>query len=257
MEIIPTKNNSVLFSRKEEVLGKIAAIYEVTPKEAESLVAYHAELRSKLNEFLVASATGKHFQVRPNFFTRASQVISSIVSAVFPPAGSLAAVASGAIAMTQEYFQESDLAKGRKILEAIGGIENLNQFTKSLSTELTKIFASHIKHLSPTKSEERAKSDFGVVMKNLEELAKIAEESPSKAAGLLDDASEENSKTQISKTLGTIIIDKVANSHGVNLAEIEAKQQVESLMKNTQEHPDLGNFTHQVLNHKHENNHLI
>jgi len=143
--------------RREVAFRNVADRYGVTPEQAESLVAYHAQLRAALNEAFIAASTGQRFQTAEGSVAKVSGLIATFLK--FLPFGNAAEVVSGVINIADSHFSRKELDSFAALVPAFG-IENVNKLTKSVATDTLEASIDQIKNLSVEEARKAAKKDF-------------------------------------------------------------------------------------------------
>ncbi len=166
-----SKKSGANFSKPSKVFDKVAAYYNdpekgfdlnppLTSKQAESLVAYHSQLRSELNQEFNAAATGNHFETEKSPWTKFISAISGIVSAVVP-FGNAAQVISTGVSAADSHFHRKELANFANLMPAFD--QDVNTFTKTLATKIIEGEVDKIRGLDPSQAKEAAKKDFEIL----------------------------------------------------------------------------------------------
>lgn len=154
-------------NRKSEVLEKIAEQYGVSPEQATHLVGYHREVRSHLNSLFCAAATGDKLETRESNSVKTTSFFGRIIGIFFPPAGAAIESVADVANAIRSRFDEKTLKNAQELLNACGGLDNLNKLTKTLATQLVEQYTQNLISIGYSKIKARAKHDAQAIEKSI------------------------------------------------------------------------------------------
>lgn len=205
--------------RRESAFRNVADRYGVTPHQAESLVAYHAQLRSSLNEAFIAASTGKRFKTEQGTVAKTSGLIATFLKVL--PFGNAAEVASGVITIADSHFSRKELDSFAALVPAFGGLEHLNELTKSLATQILEASVDNIKDLTAREAKQSAKDDFKVLTKQVS-AGKFKDSDTISTGSALDlDDDETRSQNSLKENIADLVQE-------ISTAVIERKKESEN-----------------------------
>lgn len=232
-----------LGSTSTQVFDAVAKLYDVTPEEAESIVAYHGAFRLYLGTLLNASQGAGYFETRASNLLKGVSFFSKITSIFSFGASELAA--SG-LQEFEQFHNESELKQVAEVAIAVSEI-GIHKFVKQLATRVARQSSKNLAKLTPRQAIEAAKKDVRnlrsqMANKTFKELVKVSE-----AANMLSEQDSANSVAAIEdKMVEVLQTQKYKHSSQEN---ISSTSNFASAAHHT--HKDLGNFTHQIIEKEH------
>ncbi len=241
-------------SQKQLVLGKIANQYGIDESKAPLLVHYHRQVRSGLNALFLAASTGDKLETRESGAVQGVSFFGRILGIFFPPAGAAVESVADVASTIKSHYDEKTLKNAKELLDSCGGIENLNQLTKTLATQLVGQYAQDLASLSHSKIKTIAKHDADAIESAIQkgDFQSLIDEGYSDAASLSgdEDLEKESSKTTMQAVQEKML--KAVSDHSILPSKIiERETQERDNYKSS--HPVVGKFTKGAVEHHNHN----
>ncbi len=228
------------------LFAKVAGIYGVSEKQAESIVAYHGAFRLNAGSLLNASRNVGYFETKEGNASKGIGFLAKIASLF--PGGAVAEIGAEVAKGIDEFRNEYELAKVAQIAMIVES-DMATTAIRDLATRTVESSINGIKNLSPKEARDLAKRDVAHLKQQMiggkfDELA-----SASQAASLLLTGNQE-----IVKNLVDAMWLEVGLGRGKDfIKEKEQSKKTKSAAENNLDykttHPILGPHSQEVVHH--------
>jgi hypothetical protein len=245
-----------LGSNSTQVFDSVANLYDVTPKQAESLVAYHGSLRLFLGSLLNASQGVGYFETRESNISKGLGLLGKVAS--YFSFGTSEIVAE-TFKEFEQFQNEDELTKVAEIATAASEM-GIHKFVKQLATEIVQKSAQDLKNLTPKQAKERAREDVRNLKKQMAKGVFQDLVRDSQAANMLS----QKDSTQATVSLQNSMMRTIGKNRGLDFSQSTPAKSHQDLRKFTNQiaerkqghitaeptHKDLGPHTHQIVAHE-------